>query len=171
MDMQSCVVQWTFTPEEEAHAMIRRISVTLLGLLFFAPVPTSAVERGTAEEAQALVEKAIARYKEIGAEQTFAEINDPEGTFVDRDLYVFVGGPDHKLAAHGADPSRVGGDTLVGLKDVDGKVFGDEIIAASAEGNWVNYKFENFTNGRIEAKSSFVKKIDDYVFGIGYYKP
>jgi hypothetical protein len=138
--------------------------------LLFAPLPASAAERGTAEEAQALVEKAIARYKEVGAQQAFDEISDPEGPFVDRDLYIFVVGPDGKVVAHGADPSRVG-ETLVGLRDADGKAFGDEIIAASAEGNWVDYKFENFTNGRIENKSSFVKKVDDYVFGCGYYKP
>jgi len=151
--------------------MIQRIGITLLlGLLFFAPLPGSAAERGTAEEAQALVEEAIARYKEVGAEKTFAEINTPGGPFVYRDLYVFVAGPDHKIIAHGADPGRVG-DTLVGFKDVEGKAFGDEIIAASAEGNWVEYKFENFANGLIETKTSFVKSVDGYVFGCGYYKP
>ena len=71
--------------------------------------------------------------------------------------------------AHGADKGRIG-ETLVGLKDVDGKVFGDEIIAASAEGNWVEYKFENFTNKKTETKTSFVKNVDGYVFGSGYYK-
>jgi signal transduction histidine kinase len=151
--------------------MIKRIGITLLlGLLFFAPLPASTAERGTAEEAQALAEKAIARYKEVGAEQTITEINTPGGSFVDRDLYVFVAGPDHKIIAHGADPGRVG-DTLVGFKDVEGKAFGDEIIAASAEGNWVEYKFENFTNGKSETKTSFVKNVDGYIFGCGYYKP
>jgi cytochrome c len=151
--------------------MIKRIGITLLlALLFFAPLPASAAERGTAEEAQALVEKAIARYKEIGAEKTIAEINTPGGPFVDRDLYVFVIGPDHKIIAHGADKGRIG-NTMVGFKDVEGKVFGDEMIAASAEGNWVEYKFENFTNKKTETKTSFVKNVDGYVFGSGYYKP
>jgi cytochrome c len=151
--------------------MFQRIGITLLLLLlFFAPLPASAAERGTAEEAQALVEKAIARYKEVGAEKTLAEINTPGGPFVDRDLYVFVIGPDHKLIAHGADPGRIG-NSLVGEKDLDGKAFGDEMIAASAEGNWVEYKFENFTNKKAETKTSFVKNVDGYVFGSGYYKP
>src|SRR5687767_5443104 len=107
--------------------MIKRIGITLLLLLFFAPLPAAATERGTAEEAQALVEKAIARYKEVGAEKTFAEINTPGGPFVDRDLYVTVTGPDHKMIAHGGDQGNIGA-TLAGVKDVDGKAFGDEII-------------------------------------------
>jgi cytochrome c len=137
--------------------MIKRIAITLLLLLFFAPLPAAAAERGTAKEAQVLVEKAIARYKAVGTHKTFAEINNPAGPFVDRDLYVFVVGPDHKI--------------MVGFKDVDGKAFGDEIIAASADGNWVEYKFENFTNKKTETKISFVKNVDGFVFGSGYYKP
>ncbi len=151
--------------------MIKPIGISLLlVLLFFAPLPASAAERGTAEEAQALVEKAIARYKEVGAEKTIGEINTPGGPFVDRDLYVFVVGPDHKMVAHGANNGLVG-DTLVGLKDGDGKAFGDEIIAASAEGNWVKYKFVNFTNGKTETKTTFAKNVDGYVFGAGHYSP
>ena len=149
--------------------MIKRIAITLLLLFFFAPT-ASAAERGTAKEAQVLVEKAIARYKVVGPHKTFAEINNPAGPFVDRDLYVFVIGPDHKIIAHGADKGRIG-DSMVGFKDVDGKVFGDEMIAASAEGNWVEYKFENFTNKKTETKKSFVKNVDGYVFGSGYYTP
>jgi hypothetical protein len=150
--------------------MIKRIAIRLLVLLFFAPLPAAAAERGTAEEARVLVEKAIARYKAVGTHKTCAEINNPAGPFVDRDLYVFVVGPDHKIIAHGADKGRVG-ESMVGFKDVDGKAFGDEIIAASAEGNWVEYKFENFTNKKTETKISFVKNVDGFVFGSGYYKP
>ena len=150
--------------------MIKRIGITLLLLLFFAPLPALAAERGTAEEAQALVEKAIARYKEVGAEKTFAEINTPGGPFVDRDLYVSVVGPDGKIIAHGGDKSRIG-KSLVGNVDQDGKAFGDEVIAATAEGKWVEYKWLNYMTKKFERKKSFVKKVDGYVFGSGYYKP
>ena|SRR5215217_1872571 len=151
--------------------MIQRIGITLLlVLLFLAPLPASAAERGTAEEAQALVEKAIARYKEVGPEKAIAEINTPSGPFVDRDLYVFVIGPDHKIIAHGADKSRIG-MTMVGEVDQDGKAFGDEMIAATAEGNWVEYKWQNYTTKKAETKKSFVKNVDGYVFGSGHYTP
>ena len=107
---------------------MKTLRYTLLLLLLFAS-PAPAAERGTAEEAQALVEKAIARYKEVGAEQVVTEINTCEGSFADRDLYVFVvaPGPGHKLIAQAAK--------------------------------------------MVEPKKSFVKKVDGYIFGAGYYAP
>jgi hypothetical protein len=80
--------------------MMRCISMTLLlGLMILTPLPSVADERGTAEEAQALLEKAIVRYKEAGAKQAFAEISSENGPFEDGDLYVFVIGPNKRLVA------------------------------------------------------------------------
>lgn len=150
--------------------MMQRIGMTLLsGLLLFAPLPTSADERGTAEEAQALVEKAIDRYKEVGAEKSFAEISDPKGPFVDRDLYVFVVAPDKKMVARGADQTAIG-SSMVGVVDAFGNRFGDKILAATSEGSWVDYRWKNYVTGKNEQKSSFVKNVDGYIFGCGYYK-
>ena len=147
-----------------------RIGVTLLvGLMFFAPLPSSAYQRGTAQEAQTLLEKAIARYKEVGAAQIFAEINDGR-SFVDRDLYVVVIGPDSKVVANGASPTAVG-DTMLHMKDGSGKLFGDEILAATTEGIWVDYVWRNHFNRKWEHKSSLAKRVDDYTFVCGYYKP
>jgi len=60
-------------------------ALTLCSLL---PVPvTAAAERGTREDAQAPVAKAVAAFNEKGA-AVFEEIN--AGGFRDRDLYIFV---------------------------------------------------------------------------------
>ena len=65
--------------------------------------------RGTAEEAQAMVARAIAYYDEMGAEAALAKFNgDPAPEFLDRDLYIFVAGPDSLLAAHATDLSLLG---------------------------------------------------------------
>ncbi len=48
----------------------------------------SAAEKGTAKEAQDLVAKAIAYYKDNGKDKAFAAINDPKGQFVKKDLYI-----------------------------------------------------------------------------------
>ncbi len=117
-----------------------------------------------------MVEKAIARYQEVGAEKAFAEFSDLKGAFVDRDLYVFVIGPDSKVVAHGADSSRIGLDATT-LADEDGKAYGKELLAATAEGVWVDYKFKNPVSQQVEPKSSFAKLVDGYVFGCGFYKP
>ena len=125
---------------------------------------------GTAEEAKAMVAKAIAVFKEQGTE-AFSAMNRSDGGFVDRDLYIFVIGPDNKVVAHAADPSRVGRDLLT-TTDPDGKLIGPDIIeAATAEGGWVDYKWQNYLTGKVEPKSTWVVKADGYIFGCGIHKP
>jgi hypothetical protein len=57
----------------------------------------------TKDEAVAMVKKAVAAIKAEGAEKTYAEINNPSGKFVDRDLYIVVYGLDGMVLAHGAN--------------------------------------------------------------------
>jgi hypothetical protein len=57
------------------------------------------------------------------------------------------------------------------MRDSQNKPFGDEILAATPEGIWVDYRWKNYATGSAEQKSSLVKKVDDYIFGCGYYKP
>jgi signal transduction histidine kinase len=144
-------------------------AVAFLALAVLAAAPSLAAERGTPQEAQALLEKAIALYKQAGAQAAMARISDPKGGFVDRDLYVFVFGPDRKVVAHGADPKQIGNDVTT-LKDVDGKAFGLAMLAAPEAGAWVDYKWQNPVSKVVEPKSSFVKRVAGYVFGVGAYK-
>ena len=129
-----------------------------------------AAERGTADEAQAMVAKAIAAYDAKGT-VAFVAMTAPSTQFRDRDLYVFVIGPDHQVVAHGVDAGRIGIDVSREV-DPDGKAYGKEFIArASATGVWVDYKFRDPITGKIAPKSSWVVRHDDYIFGCGFYKP
>jgi hypothetical protein len=65
--------------------------------------------RGTAGEAKDMVDRAIAAY-DAGGMEAFADMTAPSTSFVDRDLYIFVIGPDHRIVAHAADAARVGVD-------------------------------------------------------------
>ncbi|MGD9537101.1 MAG: cache domain-containing protein [Alphaproteobacteria bacterium] len=124
---------------------------------------------GTAEEAKALVARAIAAFDERG-EAAFAEITAPSTAFRDRDLYVFVIGPDHKTVAHGGFADRVGRDVRE-EHDVDGKAFGEEFVErATAEGAWVDYKFNDPQSGKLRQKSSWLVLHDSHIFGCGIYK-
>ena len=67
-----------------------RYVVIAVVLCLFVAVSVSAQQRGTPAEAKAMVEKAIAYIKANGQEKAFAEINNPKGKFVDRDLYIMV---------------------------------------------------------------------------------
>jgi signal transduction histidine kinase len=137
--------------------------------MFLAAASFAQESRGTADEAKAMVAKAITAF-DTDATAAFSAITAPSKTFIDRDLYVFVFDKE-KIVAHGSDEKLVGtrADTLV---DVQGKKFGVEFIEkATPEGVWVDYVWRDPISGKDVAKSSWVVAHKDYVFGAGIYKP
>jgi signal transduction histidine kinase len=129
----------------------------------------SAAAGDSAEDSQVLVAKAIGYFTANGAEATIAAVNAGDG-FRQGDLYVFMIAPDGTNVANAADQTNVGKDARL-LQDSDGKFYGMELIErATAEGAWVDYKRVNPANGKIEAKTSWVRNIDGYVIGCGYYR-
>ena len=143
--------------------------VFVLGLL--TPVLSAAADRGTAEEAKALVAKAIALYDREGPEKAFAAIQDPKQAFVDRDLYVFVFGRERKIVAHGGNSALVG-TAAESLVDEDGVHFGNKFMdETTATGTWIDYKWRDPASGKVLPKSSWVVRHDGYIFGAGIYKP
>jgi len=130
-----------------------------------------AAEQGTAKDAQDLVAKAIAYYKAEGKDKAFAAINDPKGQFTKKDLYVFVFDFNTVCLAHGANKALVG-KNLKELKDSNGKQFMNEMSQdAKTKGKgWVDYRWTNPTNKKIEAKSTYYQREGDIYFGCGIYK-
>ena len=130
-----------------------------------------AEDNGTADEASALVKKAIAFYKAEGKEKAFAAFANPSGGFQVKDLYIFVQDTKGMMLAHGKNVGLNGKD-LSGLKDSDGKLFVAEMMKLVSEkgSGWVDYKWVNAATKKIEAKSSYVEKVDDMFFGAGIYK-
>jgi len=127
--------------------------------------------RATADEAKAMVARAIALYREKGPDEAFAMMNRGEAGFRDRELFIFAYGPDRKVVVQAAAPERVGLDADT-IKDVDGKLYGVESLrVATPEGTWVDYKAINPVTGDTENKSSWLVRVDGYVFGCGVYRP
>ncbi|HEU4775683.1 MAG TPA: cache domain-containing protein [Telluria sp.] len=149
------------------------IKAILIGLcsLVIHTAQAAASERGSADEAVALVKKAVAYLKENGKEKAFAEFNNTKGQFVDRNLYIFVYNMNGKNLAHGANPRMVGKDQIE-MRDVDGKYIVRSFIElTNAKGKgWVDYKWPNPVTKAIESKSSYVEKVDDVIVGCGIYK-
>jgi len=117
-----------------------------------------------------MVARAIAAYNAEG-EAAFAAMTAPSQTFVDRDLYIFVVGPDARVVAHGADASRMGLD-VTGITDADGFAYGQAILdVATPEGVWLDYKREDPLTGLVEEKSSWLRRHGAYIFGCGIYTP
>jgi cytochrome c len=134
-----------------------------------APHPVSA-QRATPAEAKALLEKAVAHYKDVGRAKALADFTGKKAPFADRDLYVFCIGSNRVISAHGATASYVG-SSADALKDADGKPLGKAILDAAAKGGEsVRYRWVNPVSGKIEPKVSFVEKVGEDVCGVGAYE-
>ena len=92
-------------------------------------------------------------------------------------MVVFVIDADDLVIAH-PDPGRLGLDLKgwVGI-DANGYHFGPEMLAATEEGKWVSYVYQNPENGRIgsgdfsdlELKNAWVARRDGLLFASGWY--
>ncbi len=143
------------------------IVLSVLGIGFAHAAPS----QGTASEATAMVDKAVAFLKKSGRDKAFVEISNQKGQFVDRDLYVVVYDLNGKVLAHGANARMIGKD-LIELRDSDGKYFVKERveIAKKAGKGWQDYKFMNPVSHRIEGKSMYIQRFEDLIVGCGIYK-
>jgi hypothetical protein len=132
--------------------------------------PGTAADYGTAAEAKAMLEKAVAAVKTDKA-QALAMFNKGEGGFKDRDLYPFCFNiSDGKLVATLAP--TLGMDVRT-LKDKSGHVFGQDVYDAAKEGQIteVSYMFPRpGADSTPVQKVSFVTKVGDLGCGVGYYK-
>jgi signal transduction histidine kinase len=148
--------------------MTRKQLVQLVALVvLFLGGAARAGDFGTAAEAKAMLDKAVAALKadKAGALAKFAK---GEGGFKDRDLYPFCGGPDGNFTAH---PSLVG-KSLKDLKDKAGKALGAEMYQVAQEGKVAEVSYMWPRPGTTEpvAKVSYVTKVGDQVCAVGYYK-
>ena len=158
--------------------MIRTLIIAAASAAVLALSPTAFAQQsgGTAEEAKAMLMKAVAAVKTDKA-KALDMFNKGEGGFLDRDLYVFCGNlSDGKAVAIGNPNAK----QLIGvnsrtLKDATGKPFGEELYAAyqkpEGEITEVNYMFPRPGADKMPVpKVSLVTRVGDLGCGVGYYK-
>jgi signal transduction histidine kinase len=145
-------------------------AVLALGIAL--PAAAQDKSKGTAAEATAMVQKAVAHIKKAGRDKALADFDNKTGPFTDRDLYVVVYDMKGKVLAHGANEKMIGKD-LIDLRDNDGKYFVKERVdmmkAPDAKG-WQDYKFMNPVSRQIEPKSMYLQRYEDLIVGTGIYK-
>jgi len=138
-----------------------------------AAASTSAVaaERASVQEAEALVKKAVQFYKKNGRDNALAAFSDPNGQFVDRDLYVTTYALDGTCLSHINE--RVRGKNMIDQRDMDGKYFTRERLEASKtqRSGWQEFKFFNPMTKKVEPKRQYWERVDDVVIAAGAYKP
>jgi len=124
----------------------------------------------TQGDAKALVDKAVAFYKASGKRIALAEFSNPNGPFVQDDLYVYVLNPKGTMLAHGAN-ERFVGEEFIDLKDSDSKPFIEEILdTANNEGSGsINYKWYQPVTKQWLPKPAYFEKVDDLIICSGDY--
>ena len=140
-----------------------------LGLL---AAPAYAADKGSANEAVAMVKKAVALIKSDGKEKAFAAFSDPaHKEFHDRDLYIYVYDLNGVAVAHGVNPKLMG-KNLLDMKDNEGKPMIQEMVKVAKEkgSGWVDFKWPNPVTKAVESKSGYVERAGDLLVGSGVYK-
>ena len=125
---------------------------------------------GSAAEAKAMLEKAVAELKANEA-AALAKFNKGESGFKDRDLYVFCYDmTTGKFTAH-VNQALLGTD-VKSLKEKDGSPLGEKVFNATKAGatNTVAYNFPKPGTSDPVAKESYVTQVGNQGCGVGYYK-
>ena len=137
-------------------------------LACFSAAPVPAAQFGTAEEAKAMLERAVAAVKADKA-KALDMFNKGEGGFKDRDLYVWcANASDGIVTAHPV----LKGKQLRDIKGKHGAPFGKTIMQDATEGtikvttDWWPRPGEN----EPLEKETFFTKVDGQICGAGYYK-
>ena len=142
--------------------------VALLALMSFAVETTRAAEYGTADEARAMLERAVAAVKSDKA-KALDMFNRGEDGFRDRDLYVFcANASDGVLTAH----PYLKGEHLQDIKGKKGYPLGKEILQNATEGTIkeLTYWWPRPGSDKPLEKVTFYTRVGDQDCGVGYYK-
>jgi hypothetical protein len=159
--------------------MVPRLTMVAVSAAVVALSPAAFAQqtRGTAEEAKAMLMKAIAAVKADKA-KALDMFNKGEGGFRDRDLYVFCANvSDGTIVAIGnPNLKQALGTDMRAAQNSTGEGFGAEMYAAiqKPEGQITEVSYMSPTPGAddaIVAKVSLVARADnDLGCGVGYYK-
>jgi methyl-accepting chemotaxis protein len=129
------------------------------------------LQQGTAEEAFALVARAVAYRRQCGSREAYLrDLTLADKGFFDRDMYIFALDRHGQYMAFGGNAAKVG-TRVQDIVGIDGAGLMDAILSqAGHEPGWVSYDIAHPTTGRVQTKISFVQQLDDVILGCGVYK-
>lgn len=130
-----------------------------------------AADRGTADEAVALVKKVVTDMKKYGKDKVIKDIQNQSPDYKDRDLYISVGTLDGMSLANGNN-AKFAGKNILDLKDADGVfITRERIEIAKKKGSgWQDYKWPDPITKVIQKKSMYVERYEDMTVACGIYK-
>ena len=155
--------------QEFKQSWVVRRDGLLFGAGWYQVVPPLGITKADPRAyAVAQVEQATELYQSRGREAALQYYNSPEN--VDGSWYVFIIDENDRLIAH-PNQALLGAD-LKGELGVDstGYRYGTAMLAAPAEGHWVDYVYLNPASGNQEFKHTWAVRHDGLIFGAGWYQ-
>ena len=149
---------------ENKTSLYRKIGDRIIAVGYYTP-------RSSAEQAQKMLDEAVALVKRSGGEAAFKAFNGPQGGFVMNDEYVFaIGLDDGKYRASGASPNLVGVDVREIIDAAGTPLFKQMIALAKDKGTGtVDYVWRNPATNAVEKKHTLIRRVNDVLLGVGYY--
>jgi methyl-accepting chemotaxis protein len=150
---------------ENNHAVAMARSATEQLMLRAASLSRSVqgirLSQASADEAQALVDKAVALITERGLALAMPLLQDPQGAFVDRDLFL-VGASREGIQRFVTGEVEAVGHPLPSLSTKTGHMFAQAIwLAADAGESWVEYETCDPATLEMQSKLACVAKVDE----------
>ena len=149
------------------NKLIRTLMLAMLAVGFTGAA--CAQDRATIDQAKAMVKKARAYMQKVGAEKAYAEISNPKGQFVDREIYIYVYDKSLNNLAHGGNQKLIG-KNLADLRDTDGVYLNKGLLEVAQKGGGTfKFKFLNPATKTIEVKTGYAEMEGDVMVGSGVY--
>ncbi|WP_062383699.1 cache domain-containing protein [Pseudomonas abietaniphila] len=128
-------------------------------------------EAQEAAAAKALLEKAVAHYRQVG-DKALAEFSR-QGEYVDGEHYVFVTDTNGIMLASGGPSVVLIGRDVSSVLDPDlQKAFKDVLHTPESAGiQQAEYRWKNQNDGKVERKRVYFQRVGDRVLAVGYYLP
>jgi hypothetical protein len=151
-----------------------RLRLSLIAIIAVFPLASTSFGQGSADDAKAMLVKAVAAVKADKA-KALDMFNKGEGGFRDGDLYVFcVTTSDGKFVATGnPNAKQLLGVDVKTIKDSNGyPVINLDDAAKRPEGEitTIDYPFPKpGTSNKPEPKETYITRVGDLTCGVGYY--
>ena len=149
-----------------------RRSVLLLSVAGLSGLAFAADERGSRDEAKAMVDAAIEHIRKVGPEKAYKDFTADKATWTKKDLYVMVYDAKGTAMAHGGNEKLVGKD-MTAVKDANGVAIVNGMIALAAKGGgWFDYDWPDPLTKKLAPKSTYAKKgpLGEGFVGVGVYR-
>ena len=150
---------------------VRKAVAALLACLCASQLWAAGDEAQEAPAARALLEKAVARYRQEG-DKALAEFSR-QGEFVDGERYVFVTDTNGiMLASGGPSVVLIGRDVSSVLDPQLQKSFKQVLQTPESAGvQQAEYRWQNWADGKVERKRVYFQRVANRVLAVGYYLP